>query len=100
MNIRFNVFRCIRSFDKIFESLSTSEPIKVNNDSQLNIHAHEERRLPSKQGGRPPLSRADREETTITKGGGVLLGAEEREGEGIPVITQRIEEKMVVRSGT
>ena len=48
----------------------------------------------------PPSSRARGAETTIAEGGGVLLGAEERGGEGIPVVTRRAAEKMVVILGT
>ena len=35
----------------------------------------------------------------IPEGGGVLLGAEERGGKGVLVVTQRVTEKMVVRLG-
>ena len=36
----------------------------------------------------------------IAKGGGILPVAEERGSEGIPVVTQRAAEKMVVMLGT
>ena len=57
-------------------------------------------RLPSKREGRPPLSRARGEEIAIAEGGGISPGVEERGSEGIPVVTQRGVEKMVVMLGT
>ena len=49
--------------------------------------------MPSKQGGRPLLSRSQGVETAIAEGGGVSPGAEERGSKGIPVITQRAAKK-------
>ena len=57
-------------------------------------------RLPSKWGGRPPSSRARGAEMVIAEGGGVSPGIEERGSEGIPVVTRRVAEKMVVMPGT
>ena len=37
---------------------------------------------------------------TIVEGGGASPGIEERGGEGVPVMTQRAVEKMVMGSGT
>ena len=37
---------------------------------------------------------------TNAEGGGVLLGAEERGCKGVPIMTRRVIEKMVVRPGT
>ena len=56
--------------------------------------------MPSKREGRPPSSPARGAETAITEGGGVSPRAEERGSEGMPDVTQRAVEKMVVRPGT
>ena len=58
------------------------------------------RRTTAIKAGRKTIITSPGAETAIAKGGVVSLRAKEREEQGIPIVVQRVAEKIVVRLGT